>query len=75
MTEQSRDPSDHSGSLDGELVVALTQVDVVIEKYIRKAIGDYEYDAYEARTALENDLMTRWVRRCNERSVNRLIAS
>lgn len=56
MTEQSRDLSDHSGSLDGELVVALTQVDVVIEKYIRKAIGDYEYDAYEARTALENEL-------------------
>lgn len=56
MTERPHNHSDHDSSLDGELVVALTQVDVVIEKYIRKTIGDYEYEAHEARVALENDL-------------------
>lgn len=56
MAERPHNFSDHDNSLDGELVVALTQVDVVIEKYIRKTISDYEYEAYEARVSLENVL-------------------
>lgn len=76
MTEHSHDLSDHSGSLDGELVVALTQVDVVIEAYIRKAIGDYEYDAHEARVALENELddsMGEEVRRALGKPIDRIM--
>ncbi|MCK9623132.1 MAG: hypothetical protein M0R47_21680 [Methylobacter sp.] len=59
MTEQPhdpRDPGDHSGSIDGEMVVALTEIDAIIEKHIRGAVGDDAYEAYNARVKLDQEL-------------------
>jgi len=51
-----KDHSDNPQTDEQKLIVALTQVDILTEAYIRSRIGDDAYEAHLARTELDRHL-------------------
>ena len=56
MSEQPHDSSDQDKSLDGELIVELTKLDLYIEQSLRRSVGDKEYEAHVARNSVDTSL-------------------